>query len=150
MLDVIVKPRNRISDQIEEDVSCGSTFVISAIYRVGAGIWKSYWIPTWQQYYLVIDNVGGHGTKEVIRIYQRMLIGNYNMEIIFQSLDPLYQYPRPRYLDEFTGDGRTPVLSTILQRKCIGGQCRSGVGIKLPWPLHSKGNFALKSVLCHI
>lgn len=57
--DLIVKVRNTIGDEVEEDCSCDSTYMLSAMDCVGAVIRKSYyWIDPSQCCYLVMGNTG--------------------------------------------------------------------------------------------
>ena len=41
--DIKVQVRHRIGDEIEEDVSCDSTYILSAMDRVGQAIRKAYY-----------------------------------------------------------------------------------------------------------
>ena len=43
---------------------------------------KYYWFSIEKLLYLVIDNVGYHGTDECVDTYATMLINNLNIEII--------------------------------------------------------------------
>ena len=83
--DITVKVRQIIGDEIEEDASCDSKYMIGAMDRVGKAIRKSYaWVPMTQKCYLVMDNAGGHGSNVAIATYRKDLLDNYNIEIIFQ------------------------------------------------------------------
>ena len=83
--DINVKVRYRFGDEVEEDASCDSEYMLSAMNRVGAAIRNSYhWIPISKKCYLVMDNAGGHGTNEAIATYTKTLEDEYNIEIIFQ------------------------------------------------------------------
>ena len=74
-----------MGDEIEEDASCDSAFMIPAMDRVGAAIRKSYyWVPITEKCYLVMDNAGGHGTTEAKDNYVKMLLEKYNILVIFQ------------------------------------------------------------------
>lgn len=45
LIDINVRVRNKIGDEVEEDASCDSEYMLSAMNRVGAAIRKSYhWI----------------------------------------------------------------------------------------------------------
>ena len=83
--DINVKVRYKLGDEVEEDTSCDSEYMLSAMTRVGEAIRASYhWIPIAQKCYLVMDNAGGHGTNVAIESYSKTLLDDYNIEIIFQ------------------------------------------------------------------
>ena len=83
--DISVKVRYQVGDEIEEDCSCDSEYMLLAMNRVGTAIRKAYhWIPITQTCYLVMDNAGGHGTNDAISSYTRTLLNEYNVQIIFQ------------------------------------------------------------------
>jgi hypothetical protein len=49
-------------------------------------IQQSYhWMPPNERIYLVMDNAGGHGTREAREQYMRQLLEDLNIEIIQQS-----------------------------------------------------------------
>ena len=71
--DINVKVRYQVGDEVEEDCSCDSEYMLLAMHRVGAAIRKAYhWIPITQSCYLVMDNAGGHGTNDAISSYTQM------------------------------------------------------------------------------
>ena len=79
-LDVLVRP----GDEIEEDVSCDSTYMLDVIPHVGNALREAYhWISPTQTIYLVMDNAGGHGTQESIQEYTNIL-KERNITIIWQ------------------------------------------------------------------
>ena len=83
--DVHLQVRNFVGDAVEDDCSCDSAYMMGAMKRVGEAIRKKFeWIPMSQRCYLVMDNAGGHGTKEAITDYRNDLLTSYNIEIIFQ------------------------------------------------------------------
>ena len=83
--DINVKVRHIVGDEIEEDASCDSKYMIQAMDRVGKAIRRSYtWVPMTQRCYLVMDNAGGHGSNVAIATYRQDLLDKYNVEIIFQ------------------------------------------------------------------
>ena len=83
--DVCIRVRNRIGDEVEDDVTCNSEYMIDAMKRVGKAIRTSYhWIPMDQPCYLVMDNAGGHGTKNAIEEYTNNLLTEFNIKVIFQ------------------------------------------------------------------
>ena len=59
--------------------------MLQAMDRVGASISDAYyWISRSEKCYLVMDNAGGHGTREAIEEYVRLLKEKWNVETIFQ------------------------------------------------------------------
>ena len=83
--DINVCVWNQIGDEVEEDTNCDSSYMIPAMDHVGKAIRKAYhWVPIEQKCYLVMDNVGGHGTDVAIKEYRDNLEVKYNIEIIFQ------------------------------------------------------------------
>jgi len=72
------------NDEIDEDASCDSRFMLECIPEVGQALReKFHWIPIQEKIYLVMDNAGGHGTSEAIDEYTNRL-KEYNVEIIWQ------------------------------------------------------------------
>ena len=85
MDDIELKVRQKLGDEVEEDASCDSDFMLTAMNRVGKAICeKYYWIPNDQKCYLVMDNAGGHGSNTAIATYKKKLEDDHNIEIIFQ------------------------------------------------------------------
>ena len=71
---------------MEEDASCNSEFMLSAMDRVGVAIREKYhWVLITHKIYLVMDNAGGHGSNDAIAQYKKMLEDDHNIEIIFQT-----------------------------------------------------------------
>ena len=65
--DIELKVRQKLGDEVEEDASCDSEFMLSAMDRVGVAIQEKYhWVPITQKCYLVMDNAGGHGSNDAI------------------------------------------------------------------------------------
>ena len=55
--DIEIKVRQQLGDEVEEDASCDSNFMLTAMDRVGKAIRaKYYWIPKEQKCYLVMVN----------------------------------------------------------------------------------------------
>ena len=84
-IDIELRVMNELGDTVEDECACDSTYTIVAMDRVGQTIMKDFhWISANQICYLVMDNAGGHGTKEVIQQYYKNLLGRYCIEIIWQ------------------------------------------------------------------
>ena len=74
----------RKGDEVEEDCSCDSDFMLQWMPKVGQAMRDTYhWIPITEKLYLVMDNAGGHGTSDAKDIYVNAM-KEYNVEIIWQ------------------------------------------------------------------
>ena len=83
--DVKVQVRHQYGDSHEVDCSCDSKYMLSAMDRIGKAIRNAYhWVSRDQSCYIVMDNAGGHGTKEAINEYTHHLHNEYNIKIIWQ------------------------------------------------------------------
>ena len=71
-------------DEVDEDVSCDSTFMLKWIPEVAKAMREVYhWIPVTEKLYLVMDNAGGHGTDNAKELYVEEL-SKHNIETIWQ------------------------------------------------------------------
>jgi len=72
-------------DEVEEDCSCDSTFMLATMDEVGRDI-RSYffWVPVTTVIYLIIDNAGGHGTNDAIEQYCELLFRMYKVQLLHQ------------------------------------------------------------------
>ena len=83
--DVNLHVRHQYGDTHEVDCSCDSKYMLSAMDRVGKAIRQAYhWVSINQSCYIVMDNAGGHGTKDAINEYTHHLLNQYNIKIIWQ------------------------------------------------------------------
>ena len=83
--DVILQVRYRAGDEIEEDISCDSKFMLGVMDRVGKALRESfYWVTPNEWIYLVMDNAGGHGTDEAWKTFTNDLKEKYKVKIIRQ------------------------------------------------------------------
>ena len=75
--DIEIKIQYQIRDEVKKDCSCGSEYMIPALDRVGDAIQVVFHcvLPA-LPCYLVMDNMGGHGTDEVIELYKKYLQEN--------------------------------------------------------------------------
>jgi hypothetical protein len=70
---------------VEEDCSCDSDYMLKAMVRVGAAMREKYdWISIEAPLYLNVDNAGGHGSKDAVTKYTKMLLKDFNIIIIHQ------------------------------------------------------------------
>ena len=72
-------------DEVEEDCSCNSTFMLATMDEVGRAI-RSYffWVPATTIVYLIIDNTGGHSTNDAIEQYHELLFRMYKVQLLHQ------------------------------------------------------------------
>lgn len=83
--NVNITIRNKIGDEMDDEASYDSEYILSAMHCVCPTIWKSYhWIDISWKCYLVIDSSSGHRTHDAIRSYTKTIENDYNIEIIFQ------------------------------------------------------------------
>ena len=83
--DVILQVRYKAGDEIEEDISCDSEFMLGVMDRVGEALRESfYWVKPDEWIYLVMDNAGGHGTDEAWKTFTNDLKEKYKVKIIRQ------------------------------------------------------------------
>jgi hypothetical protein len=67
-------------DEYEKDCSCDSSFMMDNMDGIGAAIrQKFWWVPRDVPIELIMDNAGGHGTKDCIKDYIDMLKTNHNV-----------------------------------------------------------------------
>ena len=70
-------------DQVDEDVTCDSTFMLQMIPTIGQKLRAAFhWVPENQKIYLFMDNAGGHGTDVAIAQYTGILKNQFNVEIV--------------------------------------------------------------------
>ena len=82
-LELCIKFTKR--EEVEEDVSCDSTFVLEMMDKLGKSIRQQYhWVPLTEEIFLQIDNAGGHGTYEAIEKYKAYLKDKYNGIVKFK------------------------------------------------------------------
>jgi hypothetical protein len=70
---------------VEKDVTCDSQFMLDNMEHIGATIRsKFHWVPKEMTIYLIMDNAGGHGTKDAIAQYVADIKQDHNVEIVWQ------------------------------------------------------------------
>ena len=83
--DVNVSVRLKLGDMVETDCSCDLNYMLGAMDRVGQKIREAFhWVPQNELCYLVIDNAGGHGTDDTIKVYTSWLRIKWGVHIILQ------------------------------------------------------------------
>ena len=79
-LEVLARP----GDEVEEDCSCDSTYMLDVMPHVAIALREAFhWVSATETIYLVMDNAGGHGTNESIVEYTNIL-SQRNIQIIWQ------------------------------------------------------------------
>jgi hypothetical protein len=77
--------QQRAGDEVDEDVSCDSKFMLDIIPTIGAKLRAAFhWVAETEKIYLVMDNAGGHGTDLAIAQYTGILLNEYNVEVVWQ------------------------------------------------------------------
>jgi hypothetical protein len=83
--DITLQVGYKQGDEIEEDVSCDSGFMLGVMDRVGEALRKAfYWVRQNEWIYLVMDNAGGHGTAEAWETFTNSLTTKYKVKKIRQ------------------------------------------------------------------
>jgi hypothetical protein len=75
----------RIGDEVDEDASCDSKFMLECMPRLGAALRERFhWVPPNETIFLCMDNAGGHGTNDAKRQYID-LPKAFKVEVIWQA-----------------------------------------------------------------
>jgi hypothetical protein len=86
LADMILKLQREKGDTIEKDVNCDSTFMAENMESIGQAIREAYhWVPEDEYIYLVMDNAGGHGTRDAIDAYVKLLYDKYFIIVEHQT-----------------------------------------------------------------
>ncbi len=71
-------------DKVDEDISCDSTFMLTIMPMIADKMREAFkWVPETEKVFLVMDNAGGHGTKEAIKQYIEIL-RQRRIEVVWQ------------------------------------------------------------------
>ena len=91
--DVQIRVRYRAGDTAERDISYDSEYMTEVMSRVGKYLGRAYhWVPIKTFIYLVLDNIGGHGSNKCINDCVQMLKDCFNVEC-------MHQIPRSPFTD---------------------------------------------------
>ena len=83
--DYTLMVRNLSGNERTVDIICDSDFRESVMSNVGKAICEAYdWVPQTIPIYLYMDNVGGHGRKDVVIAYVATLTNDFNVIICHQ------------------------------------------------------------------
>jgi len=86
LTDLIPYVHVRQGDEVAEDVSCNSRFMLEVMPKVGRALRNAFhWVPgATERIYLVLDkNAGGHGTNDAINEYTQAM-GLFHVQLIWQ------------------------------------------------------------------
>jgi hypothetical protein len=71
--------------EVEEDITCDSSFMMESVHEIGASIRSSmFWIPQSKNIILFMDNAGGHGKDVIKDEYVLILKNKYNVTVEWQ------------------------------------------------------------------
>jgi len=83
--DVELYSEKKSGDRVEKDCSCDGGFMLRVMERIGHAIRKAYhWIPESEVVDLILDNAGGHGSKDKIAAYRELLLDRYGVRLLHQ------------------------------------------------------------------
>lgn len=72
-------------DEVEEDVSCDSDFMMRIMPQVGMALRTAYhWLGRDETIYLVMDNAGGHGSHDATARYTQLLWREFKVQVVWQ------------------------------------------------------------------
>ena len=85
--DIMLKVWYKQGDIAEKDCLCDSDYTSSVIIRAGQAIHeKNHCVPRYEKVYLFIDGTCGHGTNEAVNKYDKNLMIEFNIKLIFKFL----------------------------------------------------------------
>ena len=83
--DLHLGVRFKAGDEVVEDVTCDSDYMLRIMPKVGKAIREAYfWVGKDDKIYLVLDSAGGHGTNEAIAKYKADLERDYKIILVHQ------------------------------------------------------------------
>ena len=83
--DITLHKHTRPGRLLQKDCSCDSKFMLEKMNIIGQAIRSSYhWVNSNETIYLIMDNVGGHGTNIAKMQYTHFLKDDFNVEIVWQ------------------------------------------------------------------
>ena len=73
-------------DEMIEDISCDSEYMLDVLPRMAKAIRKKFekYVPPNKLIYLQMDNAGGHGTNDAKQRYADLLLKDFNIKIVWQ------------------------------------------------------------------
>lgn len=85
--EYFIRVQNKKGDKFSADKNVNGKFMTKILKeQIGPAIRKAYkWVPKEEEIYCQLDNAGGHGSKEVIEKYVKMMKEKFNIILEFQS-----------------------------------------------------------------
>jgi hypothetical protein len=84
--DLALRAHFLSGEKVPIDVTCDSQFMKEHMDKIGKAIRAKYdWLPLTEEIYLVMDNAGGHGTKDTIDQYVADLLDTHNVRVLWQE-----------------------------------------------------------------
>jgi hypothetical protein len=84
--DLVLQVAYRRGDEVPEDVSCDSTFMMLHMDAICKAIRHKYrWVDPGEELFLIVVNAGGHGTNDAKFLYEAKAKEQYNIRIIWQE-----------------------------------------------------------------
>lgn len=85
--EYFIRVQNKKGDKRSADTNVDGKFMKKILKeQIGPAIRRAYWwVPKEEEIYCQLDNAGGHGSKEVIEGYVRMMKEKFNIILVFQS-----------------------------------------------------------------
>ena len=85
--NIMLKVRYQEVDIVERDCSSDSSYMLSAMIRVGKSICEKFHkVPMHEKLYVFIDGAGSHGTNEAINEFDENLMIYFNIKLVFKFL----------------------------------------------------------------
>ena len=114
--DITLHVRVKRGSQSESDVNCDTKFMLESIGEVGRAIRdKMNFVPEWEPIYLFIDNAGGHGTNEGKSQYEKILLEDHNIILVWQ----VPQSPETNMLDLGAWMSIQSVVEVLHRQRCM-------------------------------
>ena len=83
--DLTLYVQQEAGDEVEEDISCDSNFMLTKIPEIGEALRSTFhWIPRDDVIYLFMDNAGGHGSYDATTRYTSILWTEYRVRVVWQ------------------------------------------------------------------
>lgn len=85
LMDLVLYIHVPRGTEVEEDITCDSSFMMESIHEIGSAIRSSmYWIPESTNIILFMDNAGGHGKETIKDEYVLILKSKYKVIVEWQ------------------------------------------------------------------
>eukprot|EP00797_Seminavis_robusta_P036758 Sro94_g048770.2 (261) ;mRNA; f:2271-3053 len=112
--DIELRSMRRKGDWYEKDTTCDSEWMKVHMLEMGKAIREAYWwVADSQEIELVMENAGGHGTKDCIEEYEKALKEKFNVKVIHQ----VPRSPETNLLDLGIWCGLQHYVETVHRKK---------------------------------